>query len=550
MLKIDKRGFTIVELLAVISILSLLIIIVYPTVIDVGTATKKSLKDSKINNIISAAEKYGNENINIYQECVNSSASSYLKSNCAISISRLVSRNYIEGDDTSNNIKDPTTNDNLKGVLLLCYNHDNANVYATYAENLSDIGSCVGTGDDMRCYDCNDVEIHSLDLSSSSYGIAYQQSFPTEGAAGAVSDIITVGDFESIECGFPRGKNGFEVECSIEDNKLKIKYTGVEEAFPYSEFQSVVIEVAGNYKSRDTGAGRRVTKNFTLYITDLIDANAQTLSLTIHPGEKNPNALEDIKLACFQNNIYGCEVTLPTLEVPAGYTFYDYNDEKKTTYEHEKQYGFGEILRLTKTGASGTILTGKELYMNFQPNQYTVYFSPGRSGVSASPSSKIVTFGENYGSLATAGPVSANVNTGSVHQCASDASKQCQTVITGYSLSGWYKSDGTRINAASIYDEPNDITLVGRWSTNTQENVVSSTPTTTGSSGSSKSGGGGSSSSRGTTSYKSNGDGTVTTTVTDGNGNKYTRTSTPKPGSAAAKVASKPAGYASSHKNN
>jgi len=59
----NKKGFTLAELIGVIVVLSLICLITVPAIASVLKANKKSLCETQLNNILTAAKSYASENI-------------------------------------------------------------------------------------------------------------------------------------------------------------------------------------------------------------------------------------------------------------------------------------------------------------------------------------------------------------------------------------------------------------------------------------------------------------------------------------------------------
>lgn len=132
-----KGGFTLVELIAVITILSIVVILMLPTVTGVAESSRLTMRDSKIKTILVAAEKYGNDLINRYQSCVGTPGS-----DCYIPLDRLILNGYLDADDEiSNTINDPSTNEAFTGSVLLCFDQDAIEVYAKFIEE-GETGDC------------------------------------------------------------------------------------------------------------------------------------------------------------------------------------------------------------------------------------------------------------------------------------------------------------------------------------------------------------------------------------------------------------------------
>lgn len=84
-----RKGFTLVELLTAIVILSLIVLLVYPMIMSVINDSRKSAYESQISLVEKAAKKWGVENVSL------------LPSECSIpydiQISDLISSGYISG---------------------------------------------------------------------------------------------------------------------------------------------------------------------------------------------------------------------------------------------------------------------------------------------------------------------------------------------------------------------------------------------------------------------------------------------------------------------
>jgi prepilin-type N-terminal cleavage/methylation domain-containing protein len=65
-----KKGFTLVELIAVITLLGLLLALVYPKIIDIAEKKQADIDDAKKELIYNAAKDYMNEHLNDYPETV------------------------------------------------------------------------------------------------------------------------------------------------------------------------------------------------------------------------------------------------------------------------------------------------------------------------------------------------------------------------------------------------------------------------------------------------------------------------------------------------
>lgn len=102
----NKKGFTLVELLAVIVILGVLTAIAVPSVLEISKKIKTDMYDSKIKTIEVAAELWADDH----------------KSDCLSQINTLqvgqLIPDYLKADDSSGNFNSPTDGTSLKGKSL------------------------------------------------------------------------------------------------------------------------------------------------------------------------------------------------------------------------------------------------------------------------------------------------------------------------------------------------------------------------------------------------------------------------------------------------
>lgn len=121
-----NKGFTLVELLAVLIVLSLILLIVIPSVSGTLRASRKSSYDKQIKVLETAAEKWGVENINLLPQS-NSSDSLVLDFNTL----------YTSGQITKYPIINPITNKELEGCILITYNNQYQQYEYRYTEDIN-----------------------------------------------------------------------------------------------------------------------------------------------------------------------------------------------------------------------------------------------------------------------------------------------------------------------------------------------------------------------------------------------------------------------------
>ena len=88
----DKRGFTIVELAVVVTLIMLLTAIVAARISSVNDKSKERIYDAKIEIIKDGAIKYGTDNIDLLKPIGNSCAKE-------ITVNTLIQMNYLKADD-------------------------------------------------------------------------------------------------------------------------------------------------------------------------------------------------------------------------------------------------------------------------------------------------------------------------------------------------------------------------------------------------------------------------------------------------------------------
>ncbi len=98
----NKKGFTLVELLAVIVLLGVLIAIAVPSVLGISKSIKKKMYEAKVKTIEVAAEAWADDN----------------KSDCesleSMRISQLIASGYLKADDNTGKILNPEDNVDMK----------------------------------------------------------------------------------------------------------------------------------------------------------------------------------------------------------------------------------------------------------------------------------------------------------------------------------------------------------------------------------------------------------------------------------------------------
>lgn len=246
-----KKGFTLVELIGVITILALLMLLLIPSITGVSEDSKVSLRESKIRTLLVAGEEFGNDIINDYQNCLGSSSSLDLSNNCTVSISKLINLGYINSENDRDEMIDPVSNEAFKGNLLLCYNPVEVNVYASYVEDGK--------------YSCKSIALDSDNtLNLSSIG-----GFGYVGGDDVEVNIIKSGEFSSFNCRIESADSGY-ASCSIASNgddekKLVLQITDDRNVTFDNDFKEISVTVNGLYLD-NSGKNQTLTKIYSLKV--------------------------------------------------------------------------------------------------------------------------------------------------------------------------------------------------------------------------------------------------------------------------------------------
>ena len=132
----SKKGFTLVELLAVISVLAIVMVLVIPAVSNNSKTAKEGILITKLDLIVDQSIIWGQDHINYFvnesaplQECTTSDD----LVSCKISFDALAKEGYVKYDD-GEIISDPTKRrDNLNNEKIdIVYDKKKNDVSATY----------------------------------------------------------------------------------------------------------------------------------------------------------------------------------------------------------------------------------------------------------------------------------------------------------------------------------------------------------------------------------------------------------------------------------
>lgn len=111
-----KNGFTLIELVITITIVLLLSLLIFPSLIKVNNETRQKTYNSKIKIVLSAAKEWGSDNlIELSSECSN------------IFVRDLITLEYISGDNEDKTILvNPVTNESMNNIVI-CVTYENIN---------------------------------------------------------------------------------------------------------------------------------------------------------------------------------------------------------------------------------------------------------------------------------------------------------------------------------------------------------------------------------------------------------------------------------------
>lgn len=124
----NNKGFTLVELMAVIVVLAIIISIAIPSAISISHKIKVKMYNTKVDMILSSAKIYGQDNpaiVNADETCSSS-----------VSVDELINNGYIKKDDTKNgSVLNPVDNSSLNDKEICIYKKNNriyAKIYGTW----------------------------------------------------------------------------------------------------------------------------------------------------------------------------------------------------------------------------------------------------------------------------------------------------------------------------------------------------------------------------------------------------------------------------------
>ncbi|MBR1748331.1 MAG: prepilin-type N-terminal cleavage/methylation domain-containing protein [Bacilli bacterium] len=138
----NKKGFTLVELLAVIVILGLIAVIAIPNSMKVSDEVKKNLYCEKVDLLLTDAKRFGNDHLGVLRKAGDQ--------NCYIpvTVNTLISKGVIKKEqDTAPFITNPYDGSAMDGKTIGIYYY-NKRAYAFYKEDNQNLNQILASSCD------------------------------------------------------------------------------------------------------------------------------------------------------------------------------------------------------------------------------------------------------------------------------------------------------------------------------------------------------------------------------------------------------------------
>ena len=133
----NRRGFTLVELLSVLVLIGLLLGLAIPGINKISSNMKKKSYSKKVSLVLSAAELWGQDNKTLLQDDICSINEK--KMSCKmVTISSLIENNYLDSDKNSGEYINPVDNSDMKNCKIFIYIENNR----VYAELDNSVENC------------------------------------------------------------------------------------------------------------------------------------------------------------------------------------------------------------------------------------------------------------------------------------------------------------------------------------------------------------------------------------------------------------------------
>lgn len=127
----NRNGFTLVELLGVLIIISLLIVLSIPAYASIYTNVRRENYNSKIKEITNAALKYGSN----FKDEIKNSEGRCITTNVDFLIKK---GELLSEEDIKNVIYNPTNGEELSGDIKICYSLQDFDLVAYYVQNFEE----------------------------------------------------------------------------------------------------------------------------------------------------------------------------------------------------------------------------------------------------------------------------------------------------------------------------------------------------------------------------------------------------------------------------
>ena len=116
----NKKGFTLVEILSVLVLIGLLLALAIPGINKISSNMKKKSYNKKISLVESAAELWGQDNKTLLQSSNDCILSDKETVSCyKITVGNLISANYLDSDNNSGNYINPIDNSDMKNQCAI-----------------------------------------------------------------------------------------------------------------------------------------------------------------------------------------------------------------------------------------------------------------------------------------------------------------------------------------------------------------------------------------------------------------------------------------------
>jgi prepilin-type N-terminal cleavage/methylation domain-containing protein len=243
----NRKGFTLVEILAVITILAIIVTIAIPSAMSLSKKIKTNLYCNKIELIETAAELYGSDRKDSFDTDISVDGTTYLGRK--IHVSDLITTNYLKKDQSDYPyIVDPRdkTSDSLYNLDLVIYNKYNK-IYVSFADTVNET--------------CN-IEKYSVDLSETQTEDNSQNTIEKQDAVyqaptaktltytGTAQTLINEGQSETGTMYYKLGNDGeyqTSVPTATDAGEYIVYYKVVSSDSKYNDLeeQSISVTISG-----------------------------------------------------------------------------------------------------------------------------------------------------------------------------------------------------------------------------------------------------------------------------------------------------------------